>query len=65
MHLDTRVDSILNYFELVRGLHRQGYLDGEELARDSTAVVVWSRLAGHTPASECSFVRGNWSGREG
>ena len=24
MHDDTRVDSILNYFELVRGLHRQG-----------------------------------------
>ncbi len=44
MHDDTRVDSILNYFELVRGLHRQGYLDGEELAQDATSVVVWSRL---------------------
>jgi hypothetical protein len=44
MHDDTRVDSILNYFELVRGLHRQGYLDGEELVQSGASVVVWSRL---------------------
>src|SRR5262245_31353287 len=42
---DTRVDAVLNFFELVRDLNRQGYLDDEEIARSFGAfVVVWWRL---------------------
>ena len=42
---DTRPDSILGFFELVRDLNRQGYLDDEEIARSfGAAIVVWWRL---------------------
>ena len=42
---DTRVDAVLNFFELVRDLNRQGYLDDEEIARSFGAfIVVWWRL---------------------
>jgi hypothetical protein len=42
---DTRVDAVLNFFELVRDLNRQGYLGDEEIARSFGAfVVVWWRL---------------------
>jgi hypothetical protein len=42
---DTRVDAVLNFFELVRDLNRQGYLGDEEIARSFGAfIVVWWRL---------------------
>jgi hypothetical protein len=45
MHDDTRVDSILVFFELVRGLHRQGYLGDEELSIEfGTSALVWWRI---------------------
>jgi hypothetical protein len=45
MHDDTRVDTILNFFELVRGLHRQGFIGEEELAIEfGASAVVWWRL---------------------
>jgi hypothetical protein len=42
---DTRADTVLSFFELVRDLNRQGYLDDEEIARSfGAAIVVWWRL---------------------
>ena len=42
---DTRADAVLSFFELVRDLNRQGYLDDEEIARSfGAAIVVWWRL---------------------
>ena len=42
---DTRADAVLAFFELVRDLNRQGYLDDEEIARSfGAAIVVWWRL---------------------
>jgi hypothetical protein len=42
---DTRPDAVLGFFELVRDLNRQGYLDDEEIARSfGAAIVVWWRL---------------------
>ena len=42
---DTRADAVLGFFELVRDLNRQGYLDDEEIARSfGAAIVVWWRL---------------------
>ncbi len=42
---DTRADTVLNFFELVRDLNRQGYLGDEEIARSfGAAIVVWWRL---------------------
>ena len=42
---DTRVDAVLNFFELVRDLNRQGYLEDEEIARSFGAfIVVWWRM---------------------
>ena len=42
---DARPDAVLGFFELVRDLNRQGYLDDEEIARSfGAAIVVWWRL---------------------
>jgi hypothetical protein len=42
---DTRVDVILVFFELLRDLHREGYLTDAEIARTfGSTVLVWQRL---------------------
>ena len=42
---DTRADTVLGFFELVRDLNRQGYLGDEEIARSfGAAIFVWWRL---------------------
>ena len=53
---DTRVDAVLNFFELVRDLNRQGYLGDEEIARSFGAfVVVWWRLLEPVIRSQASL----------
>jgi hypothetical protein len=42
---DTNIDTILNFFELLRGLHREGYLGDEEVARMfGGPLIAWARL---------------------
>ena len=42
---DTRIDTILNFVDLLRGLHREGYLGDEEVARMfGGPLVAWRRL---------------------
>jgi len=42
---DTRIDTILNFVDLLRGLHREGYLGDEEVARMfGGPLVAWWRL---------------------
>lgn len=53
---DTRADTVLSFFELVRDLNRQGYLDDEEIARSfGAAIVVWWRLLEPVIQAQSSF----------
>lgn len=64
---DTRVDVILSFFEMVRGLHRQGYLGEDEIAEMFGApVLVWWRLLGPTIQAQRSLEGDHemWSGPE-
>jgi len=64
---DTRVDVILGFFEMVRALHRQGYLGREEIAEMFGApVLVWWRLLGPMILEQRSLEGDHemWSGPE-
>ena len=53
---DTRADMVLSFFELVRDLNRQGYLEDEEIARSfGAAIVVWGRLLEPVIQAQSSF----------